>query len=148
MRPRDIGTRAETAVVKALRSYGFPLAERRALAGSHDRGDVLAAPGFVIEVKAGKQTENPSNATIDQWLKETRIGADNSDADLGVLVVRRHGKGDALHWWAYCDTGTYVGLVTDAVGEYVLDDISRTPVRVPLWSMLRIIRYAGWGDPL
>lgn len=33
-RPRDIGTRAETAVVAWLQAHGWPGAERRALHGS------------------------------------------------------------------------------------------------------------------
>jgi hypothetical protein len=58
-RSKNIGTAAETAVVKAARAYGFPGAERRALHGSTDLGDILLCPGVIVEVKAGKQTLRP-----------------------------------------------------------------------------------------
>ena len=35
-RSKDIGTRAETAVVRYLAAHGFPAAERRALHGATD----------------------------------------------------------------------------------------------------------------
>ena len=37
-RPKDIGTAAESAVVRTARAAGFPLAERLALAGAQGDG--------------------------------------------------------------------------------------------------------------
>ena len=38
------GTAAETALVKYLRDHGFPGAERRAMTGEFDQGDVTGTP--------------------------------------------------------------------------------------------------------
>ena len=38
------GTLAESALVKFLQSAGFPNAERRALAGINDLGDITGTP--------------------------------------------------------------------------------------------------------
>jgi len=55
------GTAAETAVVRYLRSLNFqhagpafPNAERRALSGGKDMGDIAGIPDTVIEVKAAE----------------------------------------------------------------------------------------------
>jgi len=46
---RAKGTAWETAIVGYLRGRGAPHAERRALNGSNDRGDIAGIPGLVIE---------------------------------------------------------------------------------------------------
>lgn len=50
-RPKDKGTWAETRVTEFLRDNGWPYAERRALAGVTDKGDITGCPGLVFEVK-------------------------------------------------------------------------------------------------
>lgn len=45
-RPKAIGTAAETAVVRYLAAHGFPAAERRALHGATDLGDITGTPGL------------------------------------------------------------------------------------------------------
>lgn len=101
-RPKDIGTKAETAVVRYLRSAGFPQAERRALRGTQDAGDITGIPGVCIEVKGGDRAKSASDGQIAAWLAETATEAINADADLGVLVVSRRGVGlgNAHRWWA------------------------------------------------
>ncbi len=49
------GTAAETAVVKYLKANGFPKAERRALQGSLDKGDISGIDDVVLEVKDHKK---------------------------------------------------------------------------------------------
>lgn len=88
------GTRAETAVVRFLAAHGWS-AKRKALTGSKDHGDIeaLAPKGLApvtIEVKAGKQTANPSRSQIDDWLMQSWIEAINSGEKLAVLVIVRY----------------------------------------------------------
>jgi len=80
---RRKGTAFETAVVAYLRASGFRQAERRALGGVNDRGDIAGLPGVVIECKAAKRLE------LAQWADETEAERHNDDADYGVLVVKR-----------------------------------------------------------
>lgn len=76
------GTAAETAVVRYLRTNGYPLAERRALSGKLDKGDIAGVPDVVIEVKAAEKCE------LKKWLAETRAEAVNAGTPFGVLVVK------------------------------------------------------------
>lgn len=93
---RAKGTHGENGVVGYLKENGFPHAERRALAGINDKGDVAGIPNIVIEVK------NHATYKFPQWLRETRVEAENASADFGVLVVKPNGVGisNAGKWWA------------------------------------------------
>lgn len=101
-RPKDIGTAGETAVVRALRELGFPYAERRALAGARDLGDITGTPGIVWEVKAGNAAKTASDGQVAKWLDETERERINAGAQYGVLVLARSGIGaaNASRWWA------------------------------------------------
>ena len=63
-RSKDIGTRAEAAVVRYLCANGWANAERRALRGSADWGDVTGTPGLVWEVKGGDAAKDASDNQI------------------------------------------------------------------------------------
>lgn len=90
------GTAAEAAVANYLKFRGWPYAERRALFGSVDRGDITGTPGLVWEVKAG------ATLCIPAWLRETEQERVNAKADYGVLVVKPKGvgAGNVDRWWA------------------------------------------------
>lgn len=84
------GTRAETKIVNALQDAGL-VAERRALAGASDVGDIKVELDddkiAIIEVKAGKQTQAPCRSLLSIWLKQTKNELINSGAHYGALVV-------------------------------------------------------------
>jgi hypothetical protein len=116
---RAIGTSAESAVVKVARASGFPFAERRALAGSEDQGDVRLDPRgrVVLEVKAGKAAETASDAQVEAWLVETERERVAAGAWYGFLILKRAGKGprNADRWWA-------VGRLDDIAGLALFGD--------------------------
>jgi hypothetical protein len=77
------GTAFEVAVSAWLVEQGFPYAERRALAGSTDRGDIAGIPGVVLELKAAKQI------CLSEWMDEVRVEKQNAKAQVGACVVKR-----------------------------------------------------------
>ncbi|WP_069883478.1 hypothetical protein [Streptomyces luteocolor] len=87
------GTSAETAIVTYLRAMGFTQAERRALAGTLDRGDIAGIPGVVIEAK------NCARQELAAWVAEAELERDNDKADLGVVWHKRRGKSHPAHWF-------------------------------------------------
>jgi len=94
------GTKAETAVVRYAQANGFPDAERLALHGTNDIGDIRLAPGLILEVKAGKAAQGASLRQIDKWLAEAQREADNAHADMCALIVQRRGFGiERVEWW-------------------------------------------------
>ena len=108
-RSKQKGTAAETSVVRYLAENGFPHAERRSLAGINDRGDVTGIPNLVIEIKAQAKLEIPA------WLRETAVETKNAKAEVGILVVKPKGVGDANvgKWWAIVELATMTDLLRD-----------------------------------
>ena len=107
------GTRAETAVVRFLAAHGWE-AKRKALSGSKDCGDIaILAPNSKVwqtaEVKAGKQTANPSRSQIDEWLRQSRIEAKNSGEKASALIIVRYKRKlkDADVYLQYYDSDGY-----------------------------------------
>jgi hypothetical protein len=82
------GTAAETAVVRYLQQW-WPAAERRALSGSTDKGDVAGIPGLCVEVKAAARLD------LAKWKRETLAEQENAQARFSMLVVKRPRKGVA-----------------------------------------------------
>jgi hypothetical protein len=140
-RPKDIGTAAETAVVRYLRTAGFPHAERRALAGTHDLGDIVGTPGVCWEVKGGKAAKTASDGQVAAWLGETERERRNAGADVGVLVMARSGIGpaNAGRWWAVLD-GWHAAWFTGGVYTW------HYPIRLQLADVAAALICAGYGD--
>jgi Holliday junction resolvase len=103
------GTAAEREVVKYLQTW-WPAAERRALAGNKDKGDVAGIPGVVVEVKAAQRQE------LTKWQRETLAEQDNAGASACVLVVKRAYK-PVAEWDAYLPQSPLDNLVDFAEGD-------------------------------
>lgn len=87
------GTTAEREVVRYLQNW-WPAAERRALSGNKDKGDVAGILGVCIEIKAAK------TQLIGPWQRETLTEMGHASAGICVLVVKRPYKSVA-QWDAY-----------------------------------------------
>lgn len=137
-RPKARGTAAETAVVRALRNLGFPHAERRALAGVHDLGDITGTPGICWEVKGGDAARTASDQKITDWLAETEKERGNAGADIGVLVVQRKavGAANAHRWWAIMPANAWI--LGAAKHDFA--------VRMLLADACTLLRAAGYGQ--
>ena len=103
------GTLAESAVVDYLRRT-FSMAERRALQGANDRGDVSGIPKVVIEIK------NHASYKLPEWIRETKAEQLNDQAEIGILVIKPNGVGvsNVQDWWAVVTLDTMVKLLRDA----------------------------------
>lgn len=144
-RPKDIGTATETAVVRYLRDHGWPHAERRALRGTEDAGDITGTPGVCWSVKGGAYAHDPSDRQVAEWLAELDKQRIHAGAGWGVLVTRRWRAGDPERWWAWlsCDAVILIGG-GPAVPRRALADVT-DPVRMHLVTAVRLLRVAGYG---
>jgi predicted lipoprotein len=105
---RRVGTAWESAVVTYLRERGWPYAERRALAGSNDRGDIAGVVGVVIEAKSVARVE------LAAFLDEAHVEAANDRADMGVVWLKRRGRTSAREGYVVMDGETFTRLLSDA----------------------------------
>lgn len=102
------GTRGETAVVEFLRVNGFPHAERRALQGTGDKGDIAGVVGVTFEVK------NTNKVTLAAWVAELAAEMANARTGRGAVVAARRGTADVGQWYAIQPFGLYIDLLRDA----------------------------------
>jgi hypothetical protein len=145
-RSKDIGTAAETAVVRFLRANGFPAAERRALKGTLDEGDITGTPGICWEVKA--RSRPVSDTQVGEWLDEVADERINANADIGVVVIRRPGFGPirAGSWWAIMPAFIVVALGMDEFSHTKKPALLDFPVRMLLTDAVRLLRLDGYGE--
>lgn len=91
---KDKGTKAETAVVRYAIQCGWPHAERRALSGTGDRGDITGIIGVCIQVK------DVADPKFSKWFKDTLEQAGRCDDALPILIHKRRMK-NIRKWDAY-----------------------------------------------
>ncbi len=146
-RPKEIGTTAESAVVKYARTYGYPFADRQPLRGSRDAGDITFCPGLIGEVKGGEQARTASDALILDWLHETTLERENANAAMALLVVARW-RQPVERWWAVMWASDLAELVATDTGGLFIPNSQGRPVRLLLRDALTCARDAGYGDPM
>lgn len=105
---RAKGTAAETAVVNYLKAHGFPHAERRALHGTADKGDITGCGPVVFEVKNHKQMD------LAGWVKELEAEMVNAGVDVGAVVSKKRGTTDPGEFYAIMPFRILVGLLIEA----------------------------------
>lgn len=124
------GTAAETAVVRYLQANGLPAAERRALSGALDKGDIAGIAHVCIEVKAAVQPQ------LKKWFAETRTEAANAGALFYMLVVKVKYK-PVGRWDAWLP----VAMFNEGVSFSAQEDW--TWVRCDLQLAAELLRQAG-----
>jgi hypothetical protein len=107
-RPKRKGTAWESAIVAYLRGRGAPHAERRALSGAGDRGDIAGLPGVVVEAKSCARLE------LAAWVDEVRAEVANDGAAVGVVWVRRRGKTSPADGYVVITGEGFVELLAEA----------------------------------
>lgn len=84
---RRKGTAFETAVVNYLREAGFGRAERRALGGKLDKGDIAGVDGWTFECK------NERSIDLAGYMEEAGKEAANAGTEKYAAVVKRRNRG-------------------------------------------------------
>lgn len=107
---RQKGTAAETAVVNYLRDRGFVGAERRALKGGKDEGDITGLGPCCLEVKACKTMD------LAGWLDELIAEKANARAEIGAVWAKRRGKGSPGDWYVIMTGDQFTDILLEWAG--------------------------------
>lgn len=107
-RSKAKGTAWESKIVAALNAAHWPHAERRALNGSTDRGDITGIPGVVIEAK------DHNRITLAEFVDQANIEAANACADIGAAWLHRKGHSSPLDGYVVMDGSTFIHLLKEA----------------------------------
>lgn len=144
---RAKGARYERELAGWFRGHGWPHAERGRNNGfrtadreAADGYDITGVPGWIIDAKCyGADT----TAKVPGWLRKASEAAGLQG--FAMVVVKRNGHADPGDSWAYVSTGVLVMLVRGKVHRGVP---AGPPVCLPLDQLARIMRTAGFGDPM
>lgn len=151
------GKRSERDLVAWLRPNGYPGAERTVRTGyrsparqRRDTGDIDGTPGLVWQVK---DVAERAWSQIPGWMIETEHQRAAARADIGILVVKRHGHADAGEWWAWLPLSALVThtMTTDGIAAYVMPaeaSVYDVPVRLALADLVPILRTLGYGTEI
>ena len=100
------GTAFESLVLREFKLH-YPGAERRAMQGALDKGDLLL-PGedrFVVECK------NVSRWNLPEWLREAEAEARNAGVPYGVVASKRRGNAQPGDQYIHMTVSAFLGLV-------------------------------------
>jgi len=107
---KKAGTQFETLIAAYLAEHVDDRIERRTKTGAKDRGDIsgLRHHGhrIVLELK------NTAKTLLGPWAAEAETERGNDDALAGLIVHKRHGKGQAQDQWVTMTVGELVALLT------------------------------------
>ena len=110
---KKAGTAFETLIVGYLRNVLHDeRIERRARNGNKDRGDVsgLIHMGGRIVVEC----KNTARIELGTWANEAEAERGNDDAVAGIVVHKRHGKGQARDQWVTMTLADFASILTGA----------------------------------
>src|SRR5699024_1623282 len=110
-RSKNRGTAFESLVVTALQDHLGPETCRRTTSGAKDRGDIHGL--YIRGLRTVAECKNTKAAQLGTHWAEVEVERGNDDADVGLLILKRHGKGQALDQWV---TLTLRELLTIVMG--------------------------------
>lgn len=107
---KSAGTRFETAVARYLAEHVDDRIERRTKTGAKDRGDIsgLRHMGERVSVEC----KDTARLNLAGWAAEVEAERGNDDAVAGLIVHKRHGKGQPGDQWVTCTLADLVALLT------------------------------------
>lgn len=107
---RRKGSSFERLIADYLKAHGFPFADRRVKNGSKDRGDIggVHAHGHPVVIEA----KNTTRTELGTWAGEAEAERVNDGALVGVVVHKRHGKGQAGEQWVTMTVQDFAALLT------------------------------------
>ena len=109
-RSKQKGTAFETLIVTALQEHLGPEVCRRATTGAKDRGDVHGL--YIRGLRTVAELKNTKSTQLGPHWSEVEVERGNDDADVGVLIHKRHGKGQALDQWVTLTVRELLTIIT------------------------------------
>lgn len=114
---KNRGTRFESEVVRYLIDRGFVHAERRALHGARDRGDIAGIDGVCIEIK------NQNRIQLAEWVDEATLEGHNASAEVAVVWHHRKGRPGAGHGYVTMTGEVFASMLRVLKAGSVGDEI-------------------------
>lgn len=100
---KNAGMSFETLIATYLATHVDDKIERRTKNGTKDRGDIsgLRHMGQWVMIEC----KNSSRLALAEWASQADTERGNDDAVAGLIIHKRHGKGNAADQWVTCALG-------------------------------------------
>lgn len=107
---RQAGSRFEREIADYLAEHVDDRIDRRVKGGAKDKGDIggLRHLGQKIAIEA----KNTSRINLGTWINEAHTAMGNDDAGVGLIVHKRHGKGQPGDQWVTTTVDDLIALIT------------------------------------
>jgi len=107
---RAKGSSFERLVADYFKANGFPFADRRVKSGAKDKGDIGGVG--IHDQRLVFEAKNTAKLSLGTWANEAEAERINDEALAGVIVHKRHGKGQAGDQWATMPLADLVAILT------------------------------------
>ena len=107
---RQAGSRFEREIADYLAEHVDDRIDRRVKTGAKDKGDIggLRHLGQKVAIEA----KNTSRINLGTWINEAHTAMGNDDAGVGLVIHKRHGKGQPGDQWVTMTLDDLVALLT------------------------------------
>lgn len=109
-RSKQKGTAMETLIVNELQTRLGPEICRRTTNGRNDRGDIHGL--YIRGLRTVAEVKNTKTTNLGTHWNEVETERGNDDADVGILIHKRHGKGQALDQWVTLTVRELLTIIT------------------------------------
>lgn len=113
---RQKGSTFERMIADYLATHVDDRIDRRVKNGAKDRGDIAGlrhmGHRIVLECK------NTAKTALGGWAAEAEIERGNDDALAGLIIHKRHGKGQPQDQWVTLTLGELVALLNGSRDHY------------------------------
>ena len=107
---RQAGSRFEREVADYLADKVDDRIDRRVKTGARDKGDIggLRHMGQKVAIEC----KNTSRINLGTWINEAHTAMGNDDAGVGLILHKRHGKGQPGDQWVTTTVDDLIALIT------------------------------------
>lgn len=109
-RAKAKGTSFETLIVTELQNQLGPEICRRTTSGAKDRGDIHGL--HIRGLRTVAECKNHQTMSLAGWIDEAETERGNDDADLGIVIHKRRGKGRALDQYVTMPLRDLITIIT------------------------------------
>ncbi|MFB8368561.1 hypothetical protein ACFC25_04265 [Pseudarthrobacter sp. NPDC055928] len=107
---KSAGSSMERLVADYFKAHGFPFADRRVKTGAKDTGDVGGV--HVHDRRLAIEVKNTAKISLGVWAAEAEVERVNDQALAGLVVHKRHGKGQAADQWVTLTLADFLAILT------------------------------------
>lgn len=107
---RQAGSRFEREIADYLAEHVDDRIDRRVKGGAKDKGDIGGLRH--LGQKVAIECKNTSRINLGTWMNEAHTAMGNDDAGVGLVIHKRHGKGQPGDQWVTLTLADFVALIT------------------------------------